>query len=93
MPPPADQPQRAEATVKLRARFRYRLLTSVINAAILSSMIGAVGALVRVGPVGFWDAFAQGAPIGFATALPASLLIVPVVQRFVDRLFGIDSPE
>ncbi len=84
---------RARDTVKTRARFRYRLLASLINAAILSTMIGAVGAMVRVGPSGFWSAFVQGAPIGFATALPASLLVVPLVQRLVDRLFGIDPPE
>ncbi len=89
-PPPAE---RAQDTVKVRSRFRYRLLSSAINAAVLSSMIGAVGALVRVGPDGFWTAFAQGAPVGFATALPASLLVVPVVQRLVDRLFGLDPPD
>jgi len=86
---PDDTPDdRAQDVVQTRSRFRYRLLSSAINAAILSSLIGAVGALVRVGPDGFWDAFAQGAPVGFATALPASLLVVPVVQRLVDRLFG-----
>lgn len=92
MPNDTEQ-QQARETVKVRAKFRYRLLASAINALILSSMIGAVSALVRVGPAGFWGAFAQGAPLGFATALPASLIVVPVVQRFVDRLFGIDPPE
>ncbi len=89
----ASPPARAQETVKVRSRFRYRLTSSAINALIFSSLIGAVGALVRVGPAGFWDAFVQGAPVGFATALPASLLVVPVVQRLVDRLFGIDAPE
>lgn len=86
-------PARAQETVKVRSRFRYRLTSSVINALIFSSLIGAVSARVRVGPAGFWDAFVQGAPIGFMTALPASLLVVPLVQRLVDRLFGIDPPE
>lgn len=88
-----SQQTRAQETVKVRSRFRYRLTSSAINALIFSSLIGAVGALVRVGPAGFWDAFVQGAPVGFATALPASLLVVPVVQRLVDRLFGVDAPE
>ncbi|MEH3041632.1 MAG: DUF2798 domain-containing protein [Sphingomonas paucimobilis] len=88
----ASPPARAQETVKVRSRFRYRLTSSVINALIFSSLIGAVSALVRVGPAGFWGAFTQGAPIGFATALPASLLVVPLVQRLVDRLFGIDPP-
>ncbi len=89
-----DSPQaRAQETVKVRSRFRYRLTSSAINALIFSSLIGAVGALVRVGPAGFWDAFMTGAPVGFATALPASLLVVPVVQRLVDRLFGVEAPE
>jgi len=88
-----SQQTRAQETVKVRSRFRYRLTSSAINALIFSLLIGAVGALVRVGPAGFWNAFVQGAPVGFATALPASLLVVPVVQRLVDRLFGIDAPE
>lgn len=89
----ASQRTRAQETVTVRSRFRYRLTSSVINALIFSSLIGAVSALVRVGPAGFWSAFAQGAPIGFMTALPASLLVVPMVQRLVDHLFGIDPPE
>ncbi len=89
----ASPPARAQETVKVRSRFRYRLTSSIINAVIFSSLIGAVSALVRVGPDGFWDAFAQGAPIGFLTALPASLLVVPMVQKLVDRMFGIDAPE
>ena len=88
----ASQPTRAQETVKVRSRFRYRLTSSVINALIFSSLIGAVSALVRVGPAGFWDAFRQGAPIGFLTALPASLLVVPLVQRLVDRLFDVHPP-
>lgn len=76
----------------MRSRFRYRLTSSIISALIFSSLIGAVGALVRVGPQGFWAAFLQGAPVGFATALPASLLVVPLVQKLVDRIFGIDPP-
>ncbi len=88
----APPPARAQETVKVRSRFRYRLTSSIINAVIFSSLIGAVSALVRVGPDGFWDAFRQGAPIGFLTALPASLLVVPLVQRLVDTLFGIDPP-
>lgn len=79
--------------MKVRSRFRYRLISSVINALIFSSLIGAVSALVRVGPAGFWGAFTQGAPIGFMTALPASLLVVPLVQRLVDRMFGVEAPE
>lgn len=78
--------------MKVRSRFRYRLTSSVINALIFSTLIGAVGALVRVGPAGFWGAFTQGAPVGFLTALPASLLVVPLVQRLVDRLFDIHPP-
>lgn len=89
----ASPPIRAQETVKVRSRFRYRLTSSAINALIFSSLIGAVSALVRVGPAGFWGAFAQGAPIGFLTALPASLLVVPLVQKLVDRMFGIDPPE
>ncbi len=89
MSDPAEA-ERARATVKVRARLSYRLSASVLNAAVLSSMIGA---FVRVGPDGFWSAFAQGAPIGFATALPASLIVVPRVQRLVDRWFGIQAPE
>ena len=88
----ASPPARAQETVKVRSRFRYRLTSSVINALIFSSLIGAVSALVRVGPDGFWSAFTQGAPIGFITALPASLLVVPLVQRLVDKLFGVDPP-
>ncbi|WP_294320011.1 DUF2798 domain-containing protein [uncultured Sphingomonas sp.] len=89
----ASPPARAQQAVKVRSRFRYRLTSSIINALIFSSLIGAVSALVRVGPEGFRDAFVQGAPIGFLTALPASLLVVPMVQKLVDRLFGIDPPE
>ncbi|KQM85285.1 hypothetical protein ASE67_12685 [Sphingomonas sp. Leaf23] len=89
----ASPPTRAQQAVTVRSRFRYRLTSSVINALIFSSLIGAVSALVRVGPAGFWSAFVQGAPIGFVTALPASLLVVPLVQKLVDRLFGIDPPE
>ncbi len=85
--------RRAREAVRVRARFRYRLTASAINAAILSSAIGAVGALVRAGPHGFGAAFVQGAPIGFATALPASLLVVPLVQRLVDRWFGLDRVD
>ena len=85
-------PARAHEAVKVRSRFGYRLTSSVISALIFSSLIGAVGALVRVGPDGFLPAFVQGAPVGFLTALPASLLVVPLVQRLVDRLFDIHPP-
>jgi|GEM_PF-493389 len=88
----ASPPERAHETVKVRSRFGYRLTSSIISALIFSSLIGAVSSLVRVGPDQFWGAFVQGAPVGFATALPASLLVVPLVQRLVDRLFGIDPP-
>ncbi|KQN00460.1 DUF2798 domain-containing protein [Sphingomonas sp. Leaf25] len=89
----APAAERAHATVQTRSRLRYRLVASAINGVIFSTLIGAVGALVRVGPDQFWGAFAQGAPIGFATAFPVSLVVVPVVQRLVDRLFGLNPPD
>lgn len=84
--------EKARDTVQVRAKFRYRLLSATVSAGVLSTMIGAVGAMVRAGPDGFWPAFVQGTPVGFATALPASLLVVPLVQRMADRVFGIDPP-
>ncbi len=85
--------RRAQAALRTRSRLRYRLVSSAINGVIFSTLIGSVSALVRVGPDQFWGAFVQGAPVGFVTAFPASLLVVPVVQRLVDRLFGLDPPD
>ncbi len=90
--PPMPQ-DAAHTALRTRSSLRYRVISSAINGLIFSTLIGAVGALVRVGPDQFWGAFVQGAPIGFATAFPVSLVVVPVVQRLVDRLFGLAPPE
>lgn len=87
------QAQDAKETVQVRGRWRYRILTSLISAGVLSTFIAAVTTLVRVGPDGFRDAFLSGWPIGFATAFPASLIVVPFVQKLVDRVFGLHPPE
>lgn len=90
---PEPNADRARRTLKVRTTWRYRLASSIVTAAIMSSVIGGFLALVRTGPDGWLPAFASGAPLGFLVALPTSLLVVPAVQRMVDGAFGLEPAE
>lgn len=85
--------EEAKKTVRVRKDWRYRILTSLISAGVLSTSIAVVTTMARVGTDGFWAAYLRGWPIGFVTAFPASLIVVPFVQRMVDAVFDLHPPE
>ena len=85
---PSDEARRHAEVV--RSGWPYRLTFSALVAGAMSLIIGLALSVIKSGADGWFSGFVSTAPVAFAVAFPVSLFVVPVVQGWAARLFGID---
>ncbi len=78
--------------MKKISRRYFNLIFSTLVAVLMSLFMSFVLTAINIGfPSYFILAWLKSLGIGFAVALPVSLLVIPLVKRFIDPWFRQDS--
>ena len=76
---------------KISRRY-YTLVFSTIVAILMSLFMSFVLTAINIGfPSHFFVAWLASLGLGFAVALPVSLLVIPLVSKFIEPWFRQDS--
>ncbi len=74
--------------VNLRMSARYReLLFAVLTSVVMSLIITFIITLVNEGlSLRFWEFWVRGFAVSSVLSVPISLVVIPLVRRFVDKM-------
>ena len=70
-----------------RTLWSYRIVFSALVAGLMSVLIGGAIAVFQSDGNDTFSNWAETAPLAFAVAFPTSLIVVPMVQSVLDKIF------